>query len=78
MSLLITWRNPQPPARVERKVTRLLGDQFGSVYLVTRPDTPEEAFELYPGGGTTASDQCRAAAEYGRTTALCASAEQGA
>jgi hypothetical protein len=59
MPLVIAWRNPLPPVRAERKVRRVGGDQFGTVYLVTAPDATQEAFELYPGGGTKSGEVSR-------------------
>ena len=55
MSLVIVWRNPIPPARAERKVRRVVEDQFGTLHLVTDPDAVE--FELYRGGGTNVTSR---------------------
>jgi hypothetical protein len=76
MSLVISWRNPLPPARAKRKVRRVIEDRFGSVYLVTQPDATEESFELYPGGRATVDDLCRGVAEGGQQRAVCAPAGQ--
>jgi hypothetical protein len=69
MSLVIAWRNPQPLARTERKVRRVVEDRFGTVYLVTEPDATQETFELYPGGGMKSDELRRGVVETGSTLA---------
>jgi hypothetical protein len=67
MSLIIVWRNPRPPARAERKVQRVVEDQFGTVYQVTDSDVTQGTFELYPGGGMKGAELRRGVAEAGST-----------
>jgi hypothetical protein len=67
MQLVITWRNPRLLARIERKVQRVLEDQFGTVYLVTEPDATQETFELYPGGGMKSDEMPSGVVETGST-----------
>ena len=52
MALVITWRNPFPPAHAEKEVRRFFEDRFGTLYVVTGPDATQECFELNPGGAT--------------------------
>jgi hypothetical protein len=72
MSLVISWRNPLPPARAKRKVRRVIKDRFGSMYLVTQPEGTEEAFGLYLGGRTTVDDLCQGGMEDRQQRAMCA------
>ena len=65
MALVTAWRNPFPPVRIERKVQRLLKDQFGTLYVVTGPDATQEYFELYQGGATRSDERRLGEAEPG-------------
>jgi hypothetical protein len=76
MPLTITWRNPLPPLRVERKVRRVVEDRFETVYLVTGPDAMQGSFELYPGGRTKTDDQRRDVVEAGSTVASSSTQEE--
>jgi hypothetical protein len=69
MSLVIAWRNPRLRGRIERKVRRVVEDQFVAVYLVTEPDTTLSTFELYPGGATKSDEPRRGVVEAGSTLA---------
>jgi len=41
MGLKLVWRNPVPPVETESNVQRIMLDQFGAVYVVTRADVME-------------------------------------
>ncbi len=48
MKLEIVWRNPILLAKIQQTVQRVRTEQFGTLYVVTNPDTTQE-FELILG-----------------------------
>jgi len=48
---------------MDKRVRRVVGDQFVAVYLVTEPDATLATFELYPGGATKSEEPREGVAE---------------
>jgi hypothetical protein len=65
MSLIIAWRNPQPPTRASKRIRRIVQDGVGTVYLVTDLDATHTSFELYPGGEVTLTSSATLARKTG-------------